>query len=197
MTESLEATVDRLASSEAIRQLACRYAVAVDTRQLDHLVSLFVEDVRVGRDRSGRAALRAWFDGILRNRFTQTCHFVGNHLIEFEDPDRAHGLVHCRAEHEVGERFVVLQMQYRDRYERVGGEWYFRRRRPLYWYAVDWSDRPVGPRKIRWPDAEAAEGELPGHWPSWEAFWSRAPEGEAELGPLPPPGRFLRTLGGG
>ena len=57
-TQSLEERIDRLESAEAIRQLASRYALAVDTRNLDDLVALFVEDVRVGRDSSGREALK-------------------------------------------------------------------------------------------------------------------------------------------
>ena len=43
---------------EQIRQLAAHYAVAVDSRDLDTLVGLFVDDVRVGRDTFGRDALR-------------------------------------------------------------------------------------------------------------------------------------------
>jgi ketosteroid isomerase-like protein len=46
---------------DEIRQLASRYAVAVDSRDLDRLVGLFVDDVRVGRDTFGRDALRDSF----------------------------------------------------------------------------------------------------------------------------------------
>jgi ketosteroid isomerase-like protein len=55
-----------LTDHEAIRQLAAHYAVAVDSRDLDALVELFVDDVRVGRDEYGREALRASFDTSLR-----------------------------------------------------------------------------------------------------------------------------------
>ncbi len=50
-----------LVAHEEIRQLAARYAVAVDSRDLDALVGLFVDDVRVGRSAVGRDALRASF----------------------------------------------------------------------------------------------------------------------------------------
>ena len=53
--------VERMWAHEQIRQLASHYAVAVDSRDLDALVVLFVDDVRVGRDTSGRDALRASF----------------------------------------------------------------------------------------------------------------------------------------
>jgi ketosteroid isomerase-like protein len=38
-----------ISAHEQIRQLACPYAEAVDSRDLARLVALFVEDVQVGR----------------------------------------------------------------------------------------------------------------------------------------------------
>ena len=40
--------VERLLAYEEIRQLVSRYAVATDRRDIDALVGLFVDDVRVG-----------------------------------------------------------------------------------------------------------------------------------------------------
>lgn len=82
--------LDRLESIEAIRQLVARYALATDSRDLDALVSLFVDDVRVGADARGRDALRAFFDRSLRE-VGVTILFVGNHVIDFDDPDHARG----------------------------------------------------------------------------------------------------------
>ena len=78
---------------EAIRQLAAWYAVAVDSRDLDRLVGLFVDDVRVGRDTYGREALRESFDASLRG-IGKSILNVGTHAIEI-DGDRAIGLVYC------------------------------------------------------------------------------------------------------
>ena len=58
--------VARLLAYEEIRQLAARYAVATDARDLDTLVSLFVEDVRVGKELGGRDALKEFFTESLR-----------------------------------------------------------------------------------------------------------------------------------
>ena len=58
--------VERLLAYEEIRQLAARYSVFADARDLDALVDLFVPDVRVGRDRSGHEALKADFDRSFR-----------------------------------------------------------------------------------------------------------------------------------
>ena len=182
MDADLHQRIERLEAIEAIRQLASRYALAIDVRDLDALVELFLEDVQVGRDRFGRAALREWFDHILRNRIKQTAHIVMNHVIEVGTADSASGVVYCRAEHELDENFVVQQMQYWDSYSRRDGQWYFRRRIPLAWYATDVLDRPVGDKKIRWPNQPPREGELPGWWPSWDVYWqSPVPTTETPL----------------
>src|SRR5690349_11209432 len=57
----LEARIDRMESLADIRQLPYRYALALDSRDMDALVTLFVPDVQVGRDQRGRDALREWF----------------------------------------------------------------------------------------------------------------------------------------
>ena len=175
MAAELVARIERLEAIEAIRQLASRYALAIDVRDPDALMELFIEDVQVGRDRVGRAALKEWFDNILRNRIKQTAHIVMNHVIEFESEAAAYGVVYCRAEHELDEHFVVQQMQYWDRYVRRDERWYFRRRIPLAWYATDVLDRPLGEQKVRWPDQAPREGELPRWWASWEEYWRSAP----------------------
>lgn len=187
--------IDRLESLDAIRQLASRYALSIDVRDLDALAELFVEDVRVGRDDRGRAALKAWFADFMRNRFRGTAHIVMNHVIEFRSADEANGVVYCRAEHDLGEKFVVQQMQYWDHYARRDGDWLFVRRIPLEWYATDVLDRPVGDKKMRWHDREPYAGKLPEWWPSWNEFWSE--EGAKRDGVLAPPspkGRWLERL---
>ena len=194
MSSDLEARLDRLESTEAIRQLVSRYALSIDVRDLDALAELFVEDVRVGRNRSGRPALKAWFDGFMRNRFRETVHSVMNHVIEFRSAEEANGVVYCRAEHELGDCFVVQQMQYWDHYGRRDGVWLFVRRTPLAWYATDVLDRPVGAKKMRWPDTDPYVGELPGWWDSWKEFWSGPPTDGASVRDPTPPGQWLDRL---
>ena len=53
------ARIDRLESLDEIRQLAAKYSLALDMRDLDALVNLFPEDVQVGRDKSGSSAFQA------------------------------------------------------------------------------------------------------------------------------------------
>ena len=69
---TLEQRIDRLESLDQIRQLPAKYALALDMRDMDAMVSLFPADVRVGKQASGREALRAYMDTTLRAPFTGT-----------------------------------------------------------------------------------------------------------------------------
>lgn len=51
----------QLLARDEMSQLAERYALAIDCRDLDSLVALFVTDVDCGRFGSGREALRERF----------------------------------------------------------------------------------------------------------------------------------------
>ena len=60
----IEQRLERLESKDAIKELASKYALALDVRDLDSLVNLFHEDVRVGKKGRGRLALKQWFNEI-------------------------------------------------------------------------------------------------------------------------------------
>ena len=107
---TLEDRVARLAATDEIRQLVAKYCLALDMRDLDALCGLFPADVRVSRDSSGRAALKAWFNDTLRNQFTGTAHVTGNHIIEFDTPDHARGVLYSRNEHETGDKWIIMTM---------------------------------------------------------------------------------------
>ena len=191
---TLEARIDRLESLDAIRQLPAKYALALDMRDMDAMVSLFVADVRVGKDASGRQALRAYMDRTLRSPFTGTSHHIGGHVIEFDDPDHAHGIVYSKNEHETGNEWVIMQMMYVDDYVRQDGRWFFARRLPLYWYATDLNKPPIGDNKMRWPGTDWAEGNFHKLFPSFAEFWAR--EGD-DGSPVPEPApleKFLETM---
>lgn len=192
--------LDRLESIEAIRQLAGKYSLSLDMRDLDAHVNLFAPDVRVGGGKVGRAHLKSWVDDTLRHQFTGTSHHLGQHIIEFADADadRAVGVVYSKNEHETGAEWVIMQMLYWDDYERIDGEWFFRRRLPCYWYATDLNKQPIGDMKMRWPGREPYHGTFHELFPSWKSFWAAAPDREhlpdvAEPAPLE---RFLRQMRG-
>ena len=172
---TLEARVDRIESLGSIRQLAFRYALAVDSRDMDALVALFVADVRVGRDAVGRDALRIWFTETLRVP-KASVHFVGNHIIDFEDADHAHGIVYCRDELEVAETgsWNVGMFQYWDTYVRIDGEWFFERRRFHRWYLVDALTRPSRGAGVSDGTGSLTTHQLPEAFDSWDRFWEDA-----------------------
>jgi hypothetical protein len=157
---------------EAIRELAARYAQAMDARDLDTLVGLFVEDVGVRDGRIGRAALAEWYDSALRV-YTVGFHLIGNHIIELVDDDHAHATLYCRAEQQVGERWIVMPFMYDDDYARRGGQWLFVQRRVRAFYAVDVLDQPNAvPGRFDYPgNPVMTSAELPEAWQSWQQFW--------------------------
>jgi ketosteroid isomerase-like protein len=164
-------SVERLLAYEEIRQLAARYALATDARDLDALVALFVDDVQVGRDTFGRDALRASFDASLRG-VGITILNVGTHVIDLVDVDHATGHVYCKGEIQVGERWIHQAILYRDAYERRAGHWYFVRRRHDLWYGADVGANPLGLAPANWPEHHDGSGTVPDLFPTWRAFWS-------------------------
>lgn len=192
----LATRLDRLESTEAIRQLVGKYSLSLDMRDIDAHVGLFAADIRVGGGKVGRQHLKAWVDDTLRHQFTGTSHHVGQHIIEFIDQDHAIGVVYSKNEHETGGEWVLMQMLYWDDYERIDGRWYFRRRLPCYWYASDLNKVPVGDMKMRWPGREPYHGTFHDLFPSWKEFWTQT-RGDDELPevaePLPIDG-FLKGM---
>jgi hypothetical protein len=186
--------LDRLESIEEIRMLPAKYALSLDMRDLDAHVNLFVPDIRVSRDQVGRQHLKAWVDETLRNQFTGTAHHIGGHIIEFNDPDHAIGVVYSKNEHETGPEWVIMQMLYWDEYERLDGRWYFRRRLPCYWYATDLNKPPVGDKKMRWPGRKPYDGAWHDLWPSWKEFWARPLQGLPDVAQPAPLDKFLEGL---
>lgn len=172
----VEARLRALEAREEIRQLVARYALALDSRNIDDLVALFVDDVATGDGRHGRAALADWFDGVLRP-YTTTFHLIGNHVIDLVDDDHATGVLYCRPEHEVGDLWVVMPLQYWDRYERRADRWYFRSRSIHAFYAADLLENPSRlPGRFHFPgNPMLSRADLPERWESWQRFWSTAP----------------------
>lgn len=177
--ERIEARLDRVESVLAIERLAHRYALYADSRDLEQLLLLFVDDVDCGRLGVGRDALRNSYE-VVHRRFYRTVHQVVGHTIDFHDRDRAEGAVMMRAEHEVGDRWIVAMLCMFDEYARRDGQWYFVRRKPESWYSTDFDRSPAGPG---WT-ADGWEGRpprLPQRFPSWATFWESHGDRVAEL----------------
>ena len=167
LAERLE-RLERIEAHLAIEQLAIRYAMAVDARDMDAWVGCFRPDVDMGRRGTGREALRRYIDPMVR-RFYRSVHQICGHRVELDGPDRATGAVYCRAEHEVGDRWIVMAICYFDEYARVDGEWYFSRRQERHWYAADVTERPQAVGFTGWEGS--SEPALPAAFGSWARFW--------------------------
>ena len=166
--------VERLWAHEQIRQLAAHYAVAIDSRDLDALVGLFVDDVRVGGGVSGRSALKASFDGSLRAIGVSMLN-VGTHAIDLVDADHATGSVYCHCQIQDGDRWVHQSILYRDTYERRSGRWYFVRRVHELWYGLEVHPNPLDQEPADWPRNHDGRGTVPESWPTWRSFWADGP----------------------
>jgi hypothetical protein len=173
MANDLEARVQRLEAVEEIRQLASRYSLALDSRNVEALAALFVKDVEVHDGKVGREALAEWFDPVLRP-YGVTFHIIGNHVIDFVDDDHATGHVYCRPEHEKDDLWIVMPVVYEDRYERQDGHWYFKSRRPHAFYAADVLESPLQVEgRFHFPNNPfITRAVLPERWESWRKFWA-------------------------
>jgi ketosteroid isomerase-like protein len=175
--------LDELLARDRIRQLAERYALAVDAKDLDSLAGLFAEDVDNGRFGAGREGVKTYFDTSLRN-FHCSMHLVANHVIDFDDDTHAHGIVYCRAQHHVAEpeHWFDQAIAYWDTYERADGGWFFRRRRVRSWYRQQIGHPGHGTeRVVEPPPATGAMrgARMPEAFPTFESFWARSPRPSA------------------
>ena len=150
---------------DEIRQLVARYAWALDSRDLDTLVSLFVPG----------AVTREFWDDSLR-AVGVTVLLVGNHVIELDGPDVAHGIVYCLGRVEDpprSGRIVEQAIVYSDRYARGDdGVWRFAGRKHELFWGVPIAERPLDQPDANWPESTTGRGTLPHRLESWQRFWS-------------------------
>jgi hypothetical protein len=172
----LAARIARLEAYEQIRQLASRYALALDSRDMEMMATVFAPEVRTRDGKTmSREAFKNRLDAVLRHGFSRTFHIIGNHIIDLIDEDHARGVVYCRPEHEVGELWVVMPITYWDEYVRVDGRWYFAKREVHVLYAADVLEHPLKVKdRFHFPDNPTLhEADLPEAWPTWNEYWKR------------------------
>ena len=166
--------IDRLVAHEEIRQLAARYAIAMDRRDFDAVAMLFVPDVQIGRDTFGRDALRASMAAQM-TEMRVTILNVGTHQIDLVDEHSATGHVYCKGElHHVdaagASRWIHQAIRYDDDYACVDGSWLFVRRRHQLFYGAEVGTDPSVLPPANWPEHHAGLGTLPYSEPTWQEF---------------------------
>lgn len=122
-----------LADVQAIRRLTHDYSRAVDTSQLELLLTLFTDDAEwdttafgMGVER-GQEELRDFFAGLIRNT-EQRCHMAMNHRIDV-DGDTATATVYLHAFVTMADGQVDESVgYYADTYLRTPRGWKIRRR---------------------------------------------------------------------
>lgn len=196
MTEpsNLEERIDRLESLEQIRQLPAKYTLALDMRDFDALVNLFIDDVGVPGKQRGRQALKRWYADTMR-QVPGSFHGINGHIIDVESADLATGIVYSRNDLDLGDAWMHELMTYLDRYERRDGRWYFQRRSPLYWVHTDPNVPPLGEAKLRRPGSdEARRGGFHDAFPSWAEYWDNTDIGDEPVAPPAQLHQFLATM---
>ena len=129
-----EGDLKRLLDESEIRNLALRYAQAVDGRDMAALTALFTED---GAIEGSGVKLRGHGDiakikATLEANHDRTYHMVYNHLVRV-DGDAATGEVYSRSHHlkkrdDGSTRDLVMTITYLDRYVRRGAGWLIQHR---------------------------------------------------------------------
>jgi SnoaL-like domain len=130
------ARLAQLEADEQIRNLVAGYARAYDARDLEALAELHDPQIRD----AAMAALRG------RMQPGRTFHLTAAPVITHHGPDKAGGVVVCRAEAEVGDEWLVVGVVYTDRYVRRGDRWYLAERQHEIAYASDVLSRPAPER---------------------------------------------------
>ncbi|MCK9540819.1 MAG: nuclear transport factor 2 family protein [Novosphingobium sp.] len=185
MEGSLEQRLARVEAQLAIQQLASRYARSVDSRDIDAVGALFSDQTRFGDFGMGPEGARAFYVSVLR-AFYRSMHQIVGHVIDVDGEDSATGTVYCRAEHEDGDKWVVILMVYFDRYVRQADGWRFLARRPRYLYVGDVRDTPRAVDFALWPGRPGKfAADLPQSDESWGRFWAAHPEDQARVTTLP------------
>jgi ketosteroid isomerase-like protein len=174
--------IDPIAAAAAIvhiQQLAIRYAVKVDQRDIAAVAEVYTPDIDCGHWGRGRDAVIKMY-GENDSTMGVSIHQVTNHLVDLVDADHATGVVYLLAEHQQHDgSWARLAGAYHDDYERRNGQWFIAKRRLWFWYR-DGDTLPATVTRdtnyrvfAKWPT-------LPEAWPSWTQFWS---EHEVPAGP--------------
>jgi ketosteroid isomerase-like protein len=194
MIDSLTQRLDKVESHIAIQQLVARYAWYLDGRDIDGIVSLYVDDVKVGPPAPGigHDALRLWFNRSVHYWY-RSIHHIGGHVIDFVDPDHATGIVQCRVEQEVGDRWVTTVVLYNDVYERRDGAWRFGHRHGQPEWCYDYGNDPVASGFEELPGGMPIR--LPQEFPKFAEFWQQFSDEEIDRVTRKPVGTDDRTTG--
>jgi ketosteroid isomerase-like protein len=135
---TLESRLAEVEDRAAIRDLTARYNICIDNRDLKSVGELFADQASFGsKDGAMRATGRESILKQFESRFSvlgATNHFAHDHVIWFESPTRARGLLSVHAELWRKEHTMVAALRYDDVYEKADGLWCFAERLLSFMY---------------------------------------------------------------
>ena len=155
--ESMATALQQLHDLNAIRNLAALYAVSRDDHDIDALMSCFAPDgtfASHGQPICGHDALRKYYLGNMR-RTVFSLHTPHSHVVTFESPAKATGLMTGHAEFAHRDAYMMCAYRYNDRYVKQDGRWVFAYRDHAFMYSVPSDSMPGLAReecRVRWPD---------------------------------------------
>jgi SnoaL-like domain len=164
--------IREMLARQNIQQLHYRYAAAIEARDIEAMIELFVPHARFGEYGEGPDGLRQLMSSSL-DASVFAVILAADHLIEFDGEDSARGQVwaQCFAQtHADG--FVEQLIKYEDRYQRHSGRWRFLHRRHRLYYGVARPESPLVQQAAEWPRSQIGVGDLPLADPAFLAWWS-------------------------
>jgi len=177
-----------LLDCEAIRHLAARYFLGLDSKDVSAIAGMFAAESEFGRSGRGPQGAQVFYQKTLRH-FVASMHVIGYQVINQIAGDSAHGVLHCRSyQYREGGTWWEVAFAYHDDYVRENGEWLFLRRVPHYWYRDEISPGGERTRVILTSDSAASgragargqiasnerivgAGEFHEALPTWYPYW--------------------------
>ncbi|WP_064076200.1 nuclear transport factor 2 family protein [Prescottella equi] len=129
----------RTADVLEIRELATRYALAIDDHDMELLAALYAPDAAfcgLTETLHGRNAIVDYVRATLDGYDGVSVHTPHPGTVDFTRDDTACGVVPSHVEFALAGVQSILAVRYHDRYVRRGGRWYFEERRLEVRYAT-------------------------------------------------------------
>lgn len=173
---SLESRLTEVEDRTAIHDLTARYNFSIDSRDLEAVGALFTDNAVFGsKDGAMRATGRAAILDQFRDRFSvlgATNHFAHDHVVWFESPTRARGLLSVHAELWRKERTMLTALRYDDLYEKSDGLWYFAERLLsfMYYLPIEEYASALGRIDRNRASGTPVDADYPEHLPSYVEY---------------------------
>lgn len=168
--------VELLLNRLAIEDLITKYAIALDTRDLERAITCFAVGGgfrSVGGEIRGREALRQYYQQRLSG-WGPTFHVPHRSLVEFQDSRSASGTVLAHSEIMADGKFYLAAHHYEDTYVRdEDGTWLFETREVRFIYSKPLDELasidPTLPRRS-WPGSQPIDADIPESLDTYQEF---------------------------